>query len=332
MLEANKKPNFCDLIITEACMLRCKMCNMWQSRPGSDGLPIDIWKRFVDSLAGFAEENTQVQFVGGEPLFKEGVLDLIRHTSGKGFLTTMTTNAYLIDEKIVKELVSSGLSTLVVSIDSSKRETHDLLRGVEGVYDRAVNAIELARKLGKSALKIHVVTTIMQPNLDDLMELAKWADQDRAIDHISFQVVVQPFFTSSDNAWYRSKEFSFLWPKDINKVDAVLDGLADLKKRGCNITNPAAQFEVFKAYFRDPDRFVRVSSKCNLGYNSVSVNTSGKIFLCLSMDPIGDISSGRSIQDIWSSGKTMQVREDIKKCKNNCKSMINCFFEEEVAI
>ena len=110
----------------------------------------------------------------------------------------------------------------------------------------------------------------------------------------------------------------------------MLGRLAGLKNSGYKINNPVAQFEVFKSYFKHPERFVK-TLRCNLGYNSVSVNTSGKIFLCLSRDPIGDIRDGKSMEEIWFSKEAQRVRENIANCKNNCKSMINCFFEEEVA-
>lgn len=327
-INQNKKPVFCDLVITENCMLKCKMCKMWQSKNDLGELSIEIWKRFIDSFADFVEGNAQVQFVGGEPLLKKGILDLVRHTTNKGFLTTMTSNAYLIDEKMARGLIDSGLSTLVLSLDSMKRQTHDFLRGVEGTYDRLIRAISLLSKFNNNSLRLHIVTTIMQTNLDDILELTEWVNRNGAIDHISFQAVMQPFFTLLNNTWYEKEEFSFLWPKDTSKVDYVLDGLINLKKEGYKITNPASQFKIFKSYFKDPDRFVK-TSRCNLGYNSITVNTAGKIFLCNSMEPIGDIQEGKDIEELWFSEKAKQVRDNIRNCKYNCKLMINCFFEEE---
>ena len=301
---------------------------MWQSKSDSEDLSIEVWKGFIDSLAGFVEDNVQMQFVGGEPLLKKGVLKLIRHAASKGFLTTMTTNAWLVDEGMVGELKDSGLNTLVLSLDSLKKETHDFLRGREGTYDRVMQAISFLAKLKDDSMKLHMVTTITEPNLDDVVELAEWANANKTIDHISFQAVMQPFFTPMDEAWYKSQEFSSLWPKDIDKVDYVLHRLEELKNKGYKITNPAAQFNVFKSYFKEPERFVK-NSRCNLGYNSLTVNTAGEIFLCNSMKPIGNIKDKRDVKALWFSEKAEEVRNDIKNCKYNCKLMINCFFEEE---
>lgn len=327
-LNQYKKPAFCDLVITERCMLKCKMCNMWKSKTDSDELPVEIWKRFIDSFADFVESKAQVQFVGGEPLFKKGILDLVSYTANKGFSTTMTTNAHLIDEKMARNLAGSGLTTLVISLDSIKKETHDFLRGVEGTYDRLMKAIDFLSKFNGDSLKLHVVSTIMQPNLDDMLELVEWANKNRAIEHISFQAVMQPFYTTLDNMWYKREEFSFLWPADMRKVEYILDQLIDLKKKGYKITNPISQFNIFKSYFKNPDKFIRIS-RCNLGYNSLTVNTYGKIFLCNSMEPVGDIQEKKDISEFWFSEKTNQVRDKIRKCRDNCKLIVNCFFEED---
>jgi MoaA/NifB/PqqE/SkfB family radical SAM enzyme len=323
-----KKPVYCDLIISESCMLKCKMCKMWQSNNPAADLGEDIWRRFIDSFDDLVKGQAQIQFVGGEPLLKKGVLGLIRHAGNKGFSTTMTTNAYLIDEKLARGIVDSGLDTIVISLDAINRQTHDFLRGASGVYDRVMEAIKLISKLGGSRLKIHIVATIMGPNLDELSALAKWVNQQDAVNSISFQALMQPFFTDSNPGWYTDEKFSFLWPIDVARVESVLDELIGFKQQGYKITNSLGQFQIFKAYFRDPGRFVK-NTNCNLGYNSISVNTSGKIFLCQALEPIGDIRDNTSIQQLWDCEKAAEVRQQIRKCQKNCKSMINCFFEEE---
>lgn len=323
-----RKPDFCDLIITETCMLKCKMCHMWQSQNDSQSPETGEWKNFIDNFSDFVGGKAQVQFVGGEPLLKKGLLDLVKHAALKGLSTTMTTNGYLIDKNMAQGIVDSGLNTLVFSMDGIKKETHDFLRGVHGAYDRVLNAIDLLGKLKNDSLRMHIVTTIMRQNLNELSGLADWVNGSDVLDSISFQAVMQPFFTPPDREWYKSEDFSFLWPTDLEKIERVLDDLAGLKKNGYKINNPVPQFGIFKAYFKHPERFVK-ASRCNLGYNSLSVNTSGKIFLCLSMDPIGDIRDGKSMEEIWHSKEAQRVRDNIRDCKDNCKSMINCFFEEE---
>ncbi|MDD5560754.1 MAG: radical SAM protein [Candidatus Omnitrophica bacterium] len=326
-MDNHKKPSFCDLIITESCILKCKMCKMWQ-RKNEDELDYRHWLRFIDSFADFVNGKAQVQFVGGEPLLKKGILDLIKHADKRGLTTTMTTNSFLLNDDFFDRIMNSGLDTLVLSLDSLEKQTHDFLRGVDGVYERVMETINRFSRKRNNLMRLHIVTTIMHQNLDDISELAEWANQHDAIANISFQAITQPFFTPPDNEWYRKKEYSFLWPSDLEKVNFVLERLKDLKEKGYKITNPPGQFHVFKSYFEHPELFVKMFH-CNLGYNSLSVNAEGKIFLCLSLEPIGNIRENKDIEEIWFSEKAEIVRNNIRNCKSNCKSMINCFFENE---
>ena len=326
-MDNHKKPHFCDLIITESCILKCKMCKMRQIN-NEDGLDSGQWLKFIDSFANFVEGKAQIQFVGGEPLLKEGILDLIRHADKRGLTTTMTTNSFLLNEEFFEKIMQSGLDTLVLSLDSLKKQTHDFLRGVDGVYDRLMGVINQFARKKNSPMRLHIVTTIMQQNLDGISELAEWVNQHDAIENISFQAITQPFFTPPDNEWYKRKEYSFLWPSDLEKVNFVLERLEDFKEKGYKITNPSGQFRVFKSYFKHPELFVK-ALHCNLGYNSLSVNTQGKIFLCQSMEPIGDIRENKDFEEIWFSEKAERIRNGMRNCKSNCKSMINCFFENE---
>jgi len=298
---------------------------MWQCQRPPEGITIEEWKNFIDNLKNVFDTNMQIQFVGGEPLMRRDIFELIEFTSGKGFSTTMTTNGYMIDRVTAKRIVDSGLTTLVLSLDSFKEETHDFLRGQKGAYRKAMEALDILAGLKGDFPHIHVVATIMGPNIDDLEDLTEWANREAFINSISFQAIMQPFYTPPDDRWYKKEEFSFLWPKDVEKVKGVIRMLISLKERGYKINNPILQLRAFEKYFLNPEGFVK--NRCNLGYNSLTVNSYGKVFLCLALEPIGTLKE--PLYKIWHSEKAEKVRKKITTCKNNCKSLINCFFEEE---
>jgi len=320
-------PKYCDLIIIENCMLRCRMCQIWKHTENTDKISIEEWKNFITTLKEFVGNNKmQLQFVGGEPLLKRGIFDLIKFAADKGFSTTMTSNGFIIDEAMAKDIADSRLNNIALSLDSHREEIHDYLRGVKGVYRNLMDAISYLDR-HRDKLDINIVTVIMQDNLDDLVELATRVNNDERLSGISFLSVAQPFFTPSENRWYENPEYSFLWPKDIKKVHSVIDELIYLKSNRYKISNPISQLKVFKAYFDKPDAFVK-RTQCNLGYNSISVKCTGQIFLCFSVDPIGNIRD-QHIKEIWFDKATEAIREKIRNCKENCKLMINCFFEDE---
>lgn len=314
----------CDLVVTENCSLRCKVCHIWKHRTDDNRLSFKDYIDFIFSLKGSVGDNFQLQFVGGEPLLKKEIIELIRYANRQGFLTTLTTNGFLIDKRMADKIIGSGLNSLAFSLESLKQEKHDFLRGVKGVYKKIMEAIEYFDNC--PSLQLFVSSIITGANLDDIIELAEWVNSNQRISFIYFQAVMQPFAMPEDDNWHRFEKYRFLWP-DEKKACKVLDALISLKKKGYKISNNPAQLEIFKSYFRKPQQFIK-QTRCNLGYKSFTVLPDGNIFLCLSLEPIGNIKKDK-IDEVWFSEKSRKVREQIVNCRKNCKLMINCFFEEE---
>lgn len=325
-----KKPLYCDLILLENCMLRCKMCHMWRCEKQIDLVPSLYYEKFVRSLSDFFGSDMQILFVGGEPLLKPGIIELIRSASRKDFFTSLTSNGYLIDRAMAAKLMNARLSSLALSLDSLRADTHDLLRGVPGVFSRVQKALQYLAQYKQKEQSLCIVSTIMGPNIDDITALADWAQEHEEIACISFQVVSEPFFTGDNDQWYRDERYSFLWPTDTQKVCDVIDSLIERKGRNYKIGNAVSQLEIFKRYFEHPERFVKYGG-CHLGYNSLSVNSSGDIFLCFDQPPIGNIMRD-SIDAVWFSKRADAVRARIGGCSQHCKSMINCFSEDGFSI
>jgi len=319
------KPSQCDLIVTQNCFLRCKMCHIWKYKSDDEIISFEKYTKFFSALKEFTGKNMQIQFVGGEPLLKNGILDLISCASGQGFSTTMTTNGCLIDRKMSEGLTASGLDTIGFSLESLNEETHDFLRGMPGTFKKVMNAINYFQ--GSSIPeKIFISTIISGANLQDIIAMAEWVNKNPRLSFVYFQSIMQPFAMPEDDAWQEQGEARFLWP-DTPAVHEVLDRLSSLQKQGYKIANPPGQFGAFKNYFNNPRQFIK-KIKCNLGHSAFSVLPDGDVFLCFSMPPIGNILTDK-IDAIWFSEKARKVREQIASCQKNCKLMINCFFEDE---
>jgi cyclic pyranopterin phosphate synthase len=122
---------------------------------------------------------SRFKITGGEPLMREGVLELIhslKQTEGVGSVT-MTTNGVLA-ERLAEDIYRSGVDCVNVSLDSLRRQTYkaitgsdcleSVLRGIDALYSYGVR------------LKINCV---LQRGLNDgeAADLALIA-RDRAID------------------------------------------------------------------------------------------------------------------------------------------------------
>ena len=324
-----KLPTYCCIALLESCFFRCRMCYKWKSDIAlrdSQEPTLEKWKDFVSSLRKMVKGRFQINFAGGEPLARKETLELIRYASGQGFDTLLATNAYLIDEEIARKIGDAGLTVANISLDSLKEERHDYIRGVKGAYRRVMQAIDLLNKYATN-VKIGICTVILNDNLDELDEVVRWVQINEKLGGMGFQAVTQPFSTPEDPFWYRNEEYSHLWPKDISKVDRAMDGLIAMKQNGFNkLGNPLSQFYVYKAYFRNPNNFIK-KQKCHIDMQAVNITPTGEIRICFYMEPIGNIKSD-DIGDVWFSQKAKALREKIADCKRNCQSMVNCNFDE----
>ena len=320
------KPAFCCFGIVEECFLRCKMCEKWKPDLGTRGIKrpsLGQWIDAVASLRSIVDEGFLINFGGGEALLMEGLLDVVRSAVDRGLRTNIATNGCLIDEKMAKRIADSGLSSVNISLDSMREATHDYLRGVPGVYKKAMQAIENLDKYCSKDFEIIICCAIYDINMEEVLEVAEWVNGHARIKWVYFMAAMQPNNTSPDTAWYK-KEFSYLWPQDKLRATAVIDNLIDMKKRGYKINNQICQMEAFRKYFNWPERFVK-NTACNLD-RAVHISSVGDIYICYEWECVGNIMKD-DLAGAWYSKEGGMARGHIRNCQKNCHHLINCFFE-----
>ena len=92
--------------ITNACDMSCQHCALDSSYPLPDELDTDEARRVIDQLqeAGLK----QLLFVGGEPLVRPDLLELVRYAS-QFFTVAINTNAFSLDWTMAVELKEAGV-------------------------------------------------------------------------------------------------------------------------------------------------------------------------------------------------------------------------------
>ncbi len=324
-LEVNDRPKHCEISLLRSCMFKCKTCNMWQIKREPDEMTIAEWKKYLGELADFVGKSIPLVFMGGEPLIKEGICELIKFASQKGYNTVLITNAYLIDEDMARKIGDSGLTTIILSLHGLKEETHDFVTGVKGSFERLIRAIDLLHKY-RSKMSIGLNTIILNVNLDELVKMAEWVNGDERLWKIYFCAVVRPFVPEPDRQWYKKSEHRDIWPEDLPKLYGVIDELIGLAQKGYKIDNPVAQLKLFKGYFRDPYGFIKkkaaIKGNCPRGDASFEVSPAGEISLCPHMDPFGNVKKD-NIRDLWYSPRVIEIRRKINNCQRECDTCVN---------
>lgn len=130
--------------ILEACNADCFMCEFASSR--------DAYRFSVDAFAALlpkarAASVGYVRFTGGEPLMHADVVELVRLGAEHGMRMSLITNGVLLP-RMAERLARAGLAQVIVSIDGGSAATHDLYRRAPGTFDRGLEGLRLARRLG----------------------------------------------------------------------------------------------------------------------------------------------------------------------------------------
>ena len=100
---------------------------------------------------------------GGEPLFKEGLLDVL--TSHRDVVSWIFTNGTLFTESVADSLEKCRTIFPLFSIEGFKRET-DTWRG-KGVYDKVISAMESARRRN---IQFGFSTTVTKRNISPVTQ------------------------------------------------------------------------------------------------------------------------------------------------------------------
>ena len=226
---------------------------------------------------------------------------------------------------MARKIADSGLDAVSLSFDSHRPEVHDKMRGVKGVHQQVMKAIDNLTKYAKHTRK-GLCCIMMNENLDDLLSVVKLADGNEKIDWLYFMVVVQPNYSGPlTDDW--KDEYNYLWPKDKSKVISILDELIRLRQNGSKISNRVEHLRAYKAYFNNPQKLVN-KAKCIVGGRAISINAYGFVQLCLFKDFIGNIRKD-DIRELWHSQNAELIRKKVDECKTNCHLLLNCCYIED---
>ena len=139
-------PATANLAITHRCQCKCIHCSAEPFiDPDREDLTSDEIKEVIDGALDLGA--SLVILVGGEPLLRKDLTDLIRHIDPDKAIPMIFTNGALLEEN-AEELAEAGLQTLNISIDSSDAQIHDTYRKVPGLFKKAFDGARRCRELG----------------------------------------------------------------------------------------------------------------------------------------------------------------------------------------
>lgn len=271
--------------ITGLCNLKCSHCYRNAGEKFPDELSFDEGTKLLKEIkkAGFQI----VIFSGGEPLLRDDIFALIREANLLGLRAVCGTNGTLITREVAARLKESGTAAVGISLDSIVPEKHDLFRGLEGAWNRAVRGMESCREIG---LPFQIHTTAFSWNYDEIEAITEFAVKMGAQAHHVF------FFVPAGRGKGHKSSVSPALCEDLITRLLIRQNQIQIEiKPTC-----APQFVRISKQKNIPTRFKR---GCLAGISYCIIGPGGEVYPCPYMDYVVGNVRQHPFDEIWQNSE-----------------------------
>ena len=291
---ADGGPSFANFAITNACNAVCSFCT-FPRIDTKDRIFLETPKILgaIDTL--YDKGIRYLVFVGGEPLLHPGLSEMIRHATEKDIDTMISTNAALLNEKIISILGESGLKTIFISIDATTIKEHEQNRGLPGVCEKIKKVTEMIKEQGINLIASVTINRL----ITDYSKLPAFL-KGLGFDKISFSNPMLNYSTS-----YAGDCSSDLINYNKDELVEIFEEIKDLKTH-FRVLNPTASLNDMIRLFKDKE----VRFTCLGGYKSFYVDWNLNVFPCQTLE--------EKICHIDEFDKAVLVNNECNKCINEC--------------
>jgi MoaA/NifB/PqqE/SkfB family radical SAM enzyme len=302
LLPSHIRPLSAHVKLTENCQARCISCDYWKSR-WQDAIDTDHAVELVNQIGAVGIRS--LRLTGGEPLLRKDLFHIL-HTANTSLFKriTLQTNGLLI-KKLHNEINDSPITNISVSIDGLK-QTNDVIRGIRGYFDLALEGIQLLRdKL------VALSVTLNRMSAEELRKLADVAHGAGAA--VEFNILSRSLYFLQD------ADIASLWPErsDVAEIEKFL---RDVLKR------PAYEVDYVTRYYKNEGV---VEPPCVLGFLQVFVISNGDVLTgCYPLKPVGNI-----LRDDLATilGSEAYLRQSVAMIRRECPGC-TCGIESSLAM
>lgn len=148
-IQNRNMPNLMSFAINDICNVSCEHCSFFDGVE-ERGRPVLSLAQAQKVIRDATDLGVSIlNFVGGEPLLRKDLPDLIRAVDKDLTTTVLFTNGSLLSEK-AGQLRHAGLDSVYVSLDAADPERHDRFRHADGLFEKAIGGIRTAKAVGLS--------------------------------------------------------------------------------------------------------------------------------------------------------------------------------------
>ena len=314
-----------DMALTQACNFRCKFCYATMQRQ-DEHFPItkEVMTRFLDDCAEIGVKAISL-VSDGESTINPAYVHTIQYGKSKGIDMASGTNAYLLKEKKLREIMPH-LTYLRVNITAGEPERYKQIMGVrDGWFEQVCDNIKTMRRLKDEngwACTIGMQMVCDPRYADQIMPLAKLGKQLRP-DYLVIKHI-------SDNE-----------TGDLGVDYAGYDSIEDLLRAAEAESDET--YKVVVKWNKINQRGGRQYSACHGWPFIMQLSGSGVVTSCgmhfsdkYKRYHLGDIVRGR-FKEIWESDAYWKLQEHLisdnfnakKECGNTClQDLTNIYLDK----
>ena len=288
------------------CGSDCKVTSSLKDMPLEDFLPV------LDSIARQTDPHrVMINVTGGEPLVRKDLEVCGKAFYDRGFPWGIVTNALALTPARYRSLLQSGLRSMTISLDGIGA-THDWMRGLPGVYEKAVPAINMVANSGQ--IEFDVVTCVNKRSYKELDQIKQLLIDNGVKEWRLFTVFPVGRAASDPELRLSGEEFR-----------GTMEFIKRTRKEGLIKASYGCEGFLGKYEGDVRDNFFL----CNAGLTVGSIMADGSIAACPSIRADysqGNIYKGDDFMDVWNN--RYQIYRDHSWMKTDacarCKSWRWC--------
>ena len=290
--------------VTNFCNQNCNFCCLAEETKAANIslMPDEMIRGIIDDSRELGV--FKIQFMGGEPLCRDGFSEIIKYTSENGIYVSFTTNGLLLG-KIVNDLRQvKRLLPIQVSIHGDF-ESSQRYRISPGELKTTIEGCNL---LAEKGISFGVKAVISRLNYKKVFDLIC------SLDNLGAKTVTLLHLLPVG----RGKEIEESSRFSENEINEIIEQIKTARRAVKNIHIDHRPF--LNVYFpkkpkTDLDKFLN----CPAGNSDLRIRYDGKILQCSSLRlPIDDICVG-GLKKVWSS-----LRAKMQQCPYECKQVFQC--------
>ncbi|MFB6088227.1 MAG: radical SAM/SPASM domain-containing protein [Candidatus Aenigmatarchaeota archaeon] len=321
-----------ELAPTLRCNLNCKFC--WRRKDDfkktdeelrKNEMSLGKYKKIIREARDMDVKEVRI-IGGGEPLFRQDTIDIMKKIKEEGLYGYICTNGSLFTNEEIEILKSIGWDHVKFSLHGLKKTHNDLVE--REVFDKV---IENLQRFSNSDVKVEVGMVVVNKNYDEIGEMLKLVE-DMNVDFFFLEPItvyskIGENLTLAEN---EEKKLRNMIRKVKNTTEkwGIVNNFEEFIRN--NLVNKTSKMKEFILSKIDKESESFAQLPCYEPFLRMGIRVDGRVAPCGFYDQErGDSVKNKSLEEVWYGNYFEERRkEQINKklpdyCSKCCTTLVN---------